>query len=184
MKKIALFTLLSLFFAHGVYAQEATETIDVTATVESALEFVTNPAVVEFGNIQSGQQAVVDSNPLGSADINATTPQRAQISIQNALNEAFSVTFGNGILASVSNSHTISFVPSIYVVSGTSVNGSTSNDETLTSGNTIEADGTGENIILSIGGSLEAVDAIHSGSYSTTEAGGQSVTIEFTLTTL
>ena len=154
--------------------------MNVTAEVQNAIQYVTSPAVVEFGDIQSGLISVVDSNPSGASDDNASAPQRAQITIENAVTDAFDVTFGNGILAQTSGSHTVDFTTSLFVVSGTDG----SNSQALTSGSTIQANGNGDDIVLSIGGQLDAVDAIHAGSYSTTETNGQSVSIDFTLTTL
>jgi hypothetical protein len=172
MKKLLLsFGILFLFSASNLFAQDQVD-IDVTATIESALEFVATQPTVEFGNVQSGEEAVVDANPTDSQDSNASSPGRAQIEIQNAFTESISITFEDGILRTTDGDEA-TFAPAIFVVSGTN-----DNDRTITSGNIVEANGTGT-IVLSVGGTLEAISANNSGSYSTEN--GDPVVVEFSL---
>lgn len=173
MKKLLLsFGILFLFSASNLFAQDQVE-IDVSATIENALEFVATQPTVEFGNVQSGEEAVVDANPSGDQDSNASSPGRAQIEIQNAFTESISITFEDGILGTTEGDQA-TFVPAIFVVSGTD-----DNEQLLTSGSSVTANGNGT-IVLSVGGTLAAISAANAGTYSTEN--GTPVQVEFSLT--
>jgi hypothetical protein len=176
MKKITTLTAaLAFVFAGNVFAQ--TENIAVTANVESALNFVTDPATVEFGTVQSGLTSTVSSDPDGT-DENASAPQRAVITIENTFDEGFEITYTNAVLTDTNGDNATSFTTSIFVVSGTVAN----NGSTIASGATIGA--AGGDIVLSIGGVLDAINATNAGSYSTGNPNGEDITVEFNLTTI
>lgn len=178
MKRLLLITLLT--FCSVTVAMAQTETVNVTAEVQNALNYITNPATVEFGNVQSGLQSVVDANPAATADDNASAPQRAEITIENAVSEQFQVSFTDATLGTPDNANTVDFTTSMYVVSGTDSN----DDAALTNNANISADGSGDDVVLSIGGTLDAVNAVYAGSYSTSETDGSPVTVTFTLVSI
>jgi hypothetical protein len=178
MKKTGLiFATLFLLGIGNVYAQDGTANVAVTATVESALNFVTDPATIEFGTVQSGQTATVDADPAGT-DVNASAPQRATITIENSSDEEFQVTYTNAILTDAGGSNPTAFTTALYVVSGTDVD-----NTSIASGSNFTSSGTGD-IVLSVGGVLDAINATNAGSYSTANAGGQEITVEFNLVSI
>ena len=179
MKKLGiLFAAIVLFGVGNIYAQDATTNVNVTATVESALNFVTSPATIQFGIVQSGTAATVDADPTGTLDANASAPQRANITIENASSESFLVTYTDALLTDGTGGNPTNFTTSLFVVSGTTATG------ILASGGNFTADGSGSNIVLSLGGVLDAISATNAGSYSTTNAGASNITVEFTLVTI
>ena len=178
MKRITTLTFaLAFLFAGNVFAQDHTSNVAVTANVESALNFITDPATVEFGTVQSGESSTVSSDPDGT-DVNASAPQRALITIENAFNEEFALTYTNAVLTDADGGNATNFTTSVFVVSGT-----TGNDgSTIASGNNFVA--AGGDIVLSIGGVLDAINATNAGSYSTANANGEDITVEFTLVSI
>ncbi|MCC5914565.1 MAG: hypothetical protein JJU46_09345 [Balneolaceae bacterium] len=177
MKKIIpVLSVLFALSAVNVFAQDATENINVSANVQSAINVNTIVNLITFGQVQSGQQAIISADPNGT-DENAETPQRAEIVIEGAVNEAFQITFNNAILSNGTN--TVDFATDLFVVSG-----SESSNGAISSGDQISADGSGDNIVLSIGGTLDAISAANAGTYSTTQTGGESITVEFNYTSI
>ena len=168
MKKMIIISIVLMLGLSGSLLAQEQETVDVTATVQTALTLTFGDSL-QFGNIAQGSSPYVD--PTGVSHVDVSSPAVGNITISGQSGAGVNITVTNGTTNLGDGTNTMAFTADVKTsdVADQSNAAAISNPETLTGGSReVWIGGT-----LTVGGSQPA------GAYSTSDPtnGGGGVVI-------
>ena len=160
----SLFTILALVavFSAGAYGQNS---VEVDATIVNSINVVVTD--VAFGNVNNNADAVLDASDGTQTNTDGT---RGLLALSNVANSStVLVSWNTNVVLTDGGSNTISFTPSLYSDLNTALLANNA-------GSTIAFGPTDNSESVHIGGTLASTGK-PSGSYSTNNAGGTSLSV-------
>lgn len=167
MKHILYTFTLSLFLIFGAYAQE-TSTLGVVADVLANIT-VTTIQEVDFGNIQSTSDPVLDPSGSSTADVGQTSAF-GEITITASNSTQLYITWDASKKLGLDggDSEVITFTPNVY----SHTDNDRASSSSLSNGSSASTSGSGK-LYLFVGGNLGKLSGQKVGSYDTGKEGGE-----------